>query len=170
MTIFQPGPYPTDDSNGYAAYLDDLYENFCTQIINADLEWRPRRHGLSLRRHPEISGRHNAFWHLVSGGSGEDSERNVEVERCRRVHWLRDMLDEFNARYPEETSVPIRWWKSDQARSPHDRYIIATSDFSYVAIVEDRPRYALLITAYYVEIEGRRRKFEEQCAQYWGNT
>lgn len=164
---FLPGPPPPCGDEGKRDYVDQLYADFQRSVLDARLQWAPRKHELSFRREPLVDGKHNIFWHLISGGSSKDAERVLEAQRCRRIHWLRSMIDEFNDKYPDETFTPIRWWITDHKRSPHDRFIISTPDFSYVTIIEDRPRYALLVTAYFVEQRRRRAKFQKECKEYW---
>lgn len=164
---FLLGPLPPQEYEEQRDYVDQLYADFRRSMLDARIQWAPHNHQLSFRREPQVDGKHNIFWHVISGGSANDNERVLETQRCRRIHWLRSMIDEFNKKYPNETVTPIRWWISDQKRSPHDRFMISTPDFSYIAIIEDRPRYALLVTAYFVEHTRRRAKFQNECKEYW---
>lgn len=165
MKGLEPGPAFDPNLSSESAYLDELEARFYVDLVNAGLVWKPNASRLTLRRIPEIDGRHATFWHMISAGSGTESERLLDPERCRRLHWVRQIIDGFNEDFPYEHSV--RWWKSDRTRSPGDRYAIATTDYQYVVIVEQRQTYALLITAYYVEYDYRRRKFKREHDSFW---
>lgn len=96
----------------------------------------------------------------------DDRDRTIDPERCRRIHWIRPILDSFNLGFPLELVFP-RWWKSGQPRFRGRRYLLATEDYSYVVVIDERPGYALLVTAYYIEHIRRRRKMREECDGFW---
>lgn len=145
--------------------VNALYEVFLRDLAHAELIWRPSAVPLSLRREPEVDGRHAIFWHIVSGGSSIETDRTIDPERCKRIGWIRPMIDRFNADYPTEDQ--LHWWKSPDPRWRDRRYGIATQSFDYVLFVDERPSYALLVTAYYVDRERRRLKFKHEHDEYW---
>lgn len=88
--------------------------------------------------------------------------------RCRRIEWPRKMLDEFAAAYPASQTQKIRWWKT--RRGAKTRYVIALADFSYVVVVEDKPDYVMLWTAYPVEYSSKKKKLLREFEAYWDNS
>ena len=104
--------------------------------------------------------------HLVSGGSQTDTERDVELERCRRIGWIRPMVEAFNQDFPDKEEH-IYWWVSPDPRWRGRRYGIATEGFEYVLFIEERQEYALIVTAYYVEQDRRRAKFKTEHDNFW---
>lgn len=109
-----PDPAPNFSSGSEAdkeQYLDTLYEKFLADLVYANLAW-PGEEALriSFRRQTEIRGRHASFWHVVSEGDVEEHRRSLSIERCRRIGWIRPLIDEFVAIYPRHDS--IQWWKS----------------------------------------------------------
>lgn len=152
-------------STNEVQYLDTLYSIFLNDLVHAGLRWRPTGLPLSLRRQPEIDGRHAVFWHIVSGGSNIEENRTLDLDRCARLKWVRSIIDQFNSGFPDEKNVC--WWKSPDPRWRGSRYGIATLDFDYVIFIDERPSYALLVSAYYVERERRRLKFKREHDEYW---
>lgn len=96
---------------------------------------------------------------MTSEGDVE-SERLPDFARYQRIGWPRLLLDEFSVTHPDRSSGRIVWWMN--RRGSEDRYLIALSDYSYVVIVAERADYVLLVTAYPVEFEGRRRKLRAE--------
>lgn len=85
-------------------YLDVLYQIFLTDLVRGDLYWKTPDTRLSLRRQPEIEGRHAIFWHIVSGGSDIETERELDENRCVRIRWIRPILEQFNEDFPTSDS------------------------------------------------------------------
>lgn len=154
-------PHISDETE----YLDSLYKTFLKDLAGHDTYWKSPTTRLSLRRQPEIEGRHAIFWHIVSGGSDIEIERSLDPERCIRIGWIRTMIEQFNLDFPLEKAV--RWWCSPNPRWRGRRYGLATDDYDYVVFVDERQGYALLVSAYYVEYPRRRNKFRREHDQYW---
>lgn len=141
-------------------YLDGLYQIFLTDLVRGNLHWKTPAKKISLRRQPEIEGRHAIFWHIVSGGSEVETDRKLDEERCIRIGWIRPILEQFNEDFPDEQLV--NWWVSPDPRWKGRRYGLATDDYDYVVFIEERRAYALLISAYHVQSQRRRNKFRSE--------
>lgn len=149
-------------------YLDSLFGFFLQTLIHRPLSWKSDGLLVSFRRYAEVNGRYASFWHLVSGGSQTDTERDVEIERCRRIGWIRPMVEAFNQDFPDNEEH-IYWWISPDPRWRGRRYGIATEGFEYVLFIEERQGYALIVTAYYVEQNRRRARFRAEHDEFWRN-
>ena len=161
---FPIGPYFDPERSSTDEYIERLYELFLSDLISRPLRWMNTGMTVSLRRHPEVEGRHAVFWHIVTGGTGNEATRRIELQRCVRLRWVRILIEIFNSEFPNEEQ--IRWWV-DKSRSSKPRYVITRPDFDYVVVVEERIEYALLITAYYVEHQRRRRTLKREHDEYW---
>ena len=146
-------------------YLDGVYGVFLSQMVASPPEWKDSGTYVSCRRQPTVEGRHDSFWHVASASNTQSGQRTFDVERCRRIHWIRPMIEMFNAAYPDR-DPSIEWWESDHRRSRHKRYTIALPSFDYVVSVEERVSYALLVTAFPVERPRRRAKFMQECSDF----
>lgn len=164
---FFTSPLPDPHSMAHEAldeYIENLYQLFLTNLVSHPLHWKNDGLLVSLRKHPEIEGRHAVFWHIISGGRGPEESRQVEPQRCIRICWIRELIEIFNVEFPKERE--IRWW-IDKKRTSKSRYVITRPEFDYIVVVEQRSNYALLITAYYAEYEHRRRKLKREHDDFW---
>ena len=164
-----PDPAPNFSSDSEAEkeqYLDTLYERFLADLVHANLVW-PGEGSLriSFRRQAEIRGRHASFWHVVSEGRVREEERSLSIERCRRIGWIRPLIDEFIATYPRHDS--IQWWLSPRPAHRNRRVLVSLSTFEFVAVFDVRDEYILFVTAYFVEHPHRRRALERECMEFW---
>ena len=146
-------------------HIAALYSVFVRDFLRHQVAWEPNKTHLSLRRHPEIRGKHAIFWHVISGGTGAEETRHLEIERCRRIGWIRPLIEGFNQDYPVE--YEIKWWISSRSRGNTKRYLLAVNDFEYVVVVDEKSSYAVLVTAYYVEHNHRRQKLRREHDEYW---
>ena len=146
-------------------YIDTLYARFLIEIVEPPAPWAPNNSIVKCRWHDSIENRHGGFWHCVSGGDSLDHLRNLDPARCQRLHWIRPMIDEFNRSYTQGGPAEIVWWVSSR-NSTSPRYLLATPDFSYIVIIDQRIGFALLVTAYHLESERRRKKFEKEYLEY----
>jgi hypothetical protein len=149
----------SEHGNNWATYEDALYAHFRRDFIDSAPTFPMRR--WSTKRRPESKGKARTFWHIVSssadGETAAEDDRLPDLRRCERIRWPRPMIDDYMGKR-------LRWWRNQRGRS--ERVLIATSDFSYVVILEDRREYIMLWTAYHVEREHRRRKLERDWKQY----
>lgn len=161
---FPIGPQFDPTQSSREEYIEELYQIFLSDLVSRPLFWKNDDTTISLRRHPEVEGRYAVFWHIISGGTGAESSRQVEFQRCVRLRWVRILIEIFNAEFPEEDE--IRWWV-DKNRASRSRYVITRPEFDYIVVVEPRNTYALLVTAYYAEQKHRRRKLKREHDDFW---
>ena len=148
-------------------YLEGIHRIFKTDFEELPLPWATNDSFVHHKKLPPVLEWPQGFWHIISTTNTFKDHRDIDFERCRRLHWIRPMILLFNRFYPEQGNGEIHWWKSRPRRNASTRYAIASPDFSYVVIIEERRDYALLITAYPVEYEHRQRKFQLEHQDYW---
>lgn len=161
---FPLAPYFDPAHSRYDKYIDGLYQIFLSDLVSRPLLWKRDGMKVSLRRHPEVEGRHAVFWHIISGGKGSEVSRQIEPQRCVRIRWVRILIEIFNVEFPQE--IEVRWWV-DEKRTARPRYVVTRPEFDYIVVVEQREEYALLVTAYYAEQEHRRRKLRREHDGFW---
>ena len=135
-------------------YVEVVYTHFKRDFVDS----RPRfqGHRLRLKRYPVEQGKEATFWHLISEGSIE-AERTPDMRRCERICWPRPVIE----RAP---CTELRVWR--QQRKGENRIAIAVDDFCYIVVLAEREDgdgiYYLPWTAFYVEFDHRRKKYERE--------
>ena len=149
--------------------LNKLYEFFLKNLAESNLQWHNKP--LIMRPEPSINGRHAIFYHIISdsynGKYSKESNRSLSVERCARIHWIYPMIKQAESCFPRSENNNIHWWKSDRQGNSGTRYAIATKDYNYVVIIEEKKIETMLITAYYVEQNHRRTKLQKEHDRFW---
>jgi hypothetical protein len=134
---------PEDGESIHGEYLDRVFAIYERDfVLSKPFGFSTR---FATKRDPSQNGWPATFWHLISEGENEHL-REVQIERCRYISWIRRMVDEFFTNYPERNSLNINWWRNQ--RRGASRILIATKDFSFLVVLEERRDYVLLWTAY----------------------
>jgi hypothetical protein len=143
-----------DHGGNWQQYEEVLYAHFRRDFVDSRPNYRGHR--LGLKRYPLEKGKEATFWHFVSEGKAE-ADRVPNMRRCERICWPRPMIDGVPVH-------PVRVWT--QQRGGERRIAIAVDDFSYIAVLAERRGkrgiYYLPWTAFHVEKEHMRRKFEKE--------
>lgn len=134
MSSFQIGRSFDCGVETESEYLDSLYKQFRSMFVDCKKYWLDTNKVISFRREKEIDGRHASFWHAISGGSGAECDRELDLNRCRRLGWIGDLLDVFKHHYPHEDN--FCWWKSPDPRWHSRRFLISTSTFNYIVVLK----------------------------------
>jgi hypothetical protein len=135
-------------------YVEVLYGHFRNDFLETNPTYPGRR--WAMKRHPVFKGKEATFWHIISEGPVE-TERLPDLRRCERIRWPRRIIDACN-------TERVRCWP--QERKGESRIAIATADFSYIVVLADRKEYVLLWTAFQVDHNHERRKYEKAYNAY----
>lgn len=140
-----------DYGGDWNKYLQKLYTCFQEDFINRPM---PFFNGirLSLKKHPIVLGKEITFWHLISEGP-EETNRIPDIRRCEKICWSRPIIENCN-------SEGIKIW--DVIRKSERRTCIWFEDAEFVVIIAHRQGYSLLWTAYNVDQQHRKNKFNKE--------
>ena len=144
--------------------LNLAFAQFQTDFLLSKPNWPGSR--FAIKRHPERYGWPSSFWHLISEGLDEET-REIKVNRCLYMAWPRAIIDEFAGTDPPGNSDRIVWWRNQ--RQGRDRLLIATPEFDYLVVIEERSQYVLLWTAYPARPHTAAKLRREHMAFWAGN-
>lgn len=133
-------------------FVDEVYEQFCGDFIRRQILFQGLR--ISVRRHPESCGKSFGFWHCVSDGALED-ERIPDLERCRRIGWIRVIIENCD-------KSDVEHW-TNQRRGETSHLLWCREE--YLVVLAERDGYFLLKTAYLTNRSHTHRKLRKECDQ-----
>jgi len=142
-----PDYFDYPDWNNYRQYEENLYNLFKIQIINGNLSFLNKR--ISIKRYPIENNKEEAFYHCTCKDYYNTHDRKPDPERMIRLPWLAPLIKNYNCNEDCCEDKPLKWKK--KYKSKNYRYYLYFRN--YLVILEDRPSYFLLITAFYVEDE-----------------
>lgn len=132
----------------FKKYDNFLYnEIYLHQLTEGILIFNNKK--VSFKKHPIECGKEQTYFHLTTKSTNKGiplSERNPDLRRCERLHWIRPSLetDHVNlcgfscfVQYVE----PYKNTNRVHLFNEQERYLI---------ILEERKSYYLLITAFYI--------------------
>jgi hypothetical protein len=137
-----------DHGGNWDAYLAAIYAVFRADFVTSPPVCGTRRWG--LKKYPMEAGKEATFWHFTSEGRVE-ADRIPDFRRCERIGYVKPIVNAIG------TDDVCCW---EQSRGGERRLAVALPDFSYLTIIADRGSYVLPWTAFYVERDRDRQKFE----------
>lgn len=146
--------FSKDFSGDWESFFNHVYALFERDFVHDKPIYDGER--LGLKRYPEHDGKSATFWHLISEGSIE-SERTPNIGRCERIEWPSSII---NAVPNQHLKVWI------EQRKGEDRIHIWLESENYLVVLNKRTNYILLWTAFHIEREHEKRKYEKRWLKY----
>ena len=131
-----------------------VYHIFEQDFVLSKPDFRGKR--LGLKRHPEYDGKSATFWHMISSGEVE-AEREPDLRRCERIRWPKPVIE--NSTAPE-----LKVWAEPNGKN--QRIHIWFEDEGYLVVLDDRRDYILPWTAFFIEREHQRKKYNKRWERY----
>lgn len=149
---------PLEPLNKYGGdwehYLEAIYAFFKADFIDAKPSFRGKR--LGLKRHPVVQGKEATFWHFTSEGKDE-ADRTPDFRRCERIRWPAPII--------ENSDDPVlKIWA--EPRGQNRRIHIWFESEGYLVVLDDRGDYILPWTAFHIEREHQRVKYNRRWSRY----
>lgn len=152
-----PDLCPCEDLSNWKEYEDYLYEIFTADFIDSQPMFMGKP--VRIRRHPLTFGREEAFHHVTCCDYLKDGDRQPDMRRCERIRWIRAFIENYRCDGWECPSCNgVRIWSTIYPKTKCPRFKILLEDERYMVIVEERPNYCLLISAYHIDYDSRLRK------------
>lgn len=133
-----------DDFNGeWSSYESYLYDIFSKHF----LETNPIFNGKIVRprQHPMHNGKYESYFHITSGHYKEVEERVPDFRRCERIKWPKAMIENSKCNCIDNCDNYLIWKKKYKNKF---RYSLLLKNEKYLVILEERPKYYILISAF----------------------
>lgn len=140
----------------WQSYEDAIYEIYLDTLVRNPVAFR----GVIVKcqYRPPTRDKGFGFWHLISEGP-EEAERIPDLRRCERIGWVAWLIRNVD-------SPSVRWWKNRRGRNV--RVVIWIESEQFAVVLEERPSYYLLKTAYWIK-RFRNADFHKEWQEYWKN-
>ncbi|MCX5991110.1 MAG: hypothetical protein NTZ04_02075 [Chloroflexi bacterium] len=155
-----PPPLRYSDFNGdWDQFLAAVYK-----IFERDFKLsRPDYGGYPVAYDSKLEdGKEAAYWHVVSRDDPTTKDRELNLRRCERVAWVNPIIE-------HSTDKAVSMWKIEQKRPNRGRQVrvkLWLEDQDYIVILTERPRGAVLVTAFCTDFESERRKLRKERDDY----
>ena len=131
-----------------------VYHIFEQDFVLSKPDFRGKR--LGLKRHPEYDGKSATVWHMISMGEVE-AEREPDLRRCERIRWPKPVIE-------NSTDPALKVWAEPNGKN--QRIHIWFEDEGYQVVLDDRRDYILPWTAFFIEREHQRKKYNKRWQRY----
>lgn len=150
--------YLKDYDHDLDLFVQAVYDVFKQDFLCTKPYFRGKR--LGLKRHPEREGKSATFWHMTTVGEVE-SERQLDFERCERMPWPKPVIE-------NSTDLVLKVWA--ESRGGSRRIHIWLEAEGYIVVLDERKNFILPWTAFYVEKEHQRKKYNKRWHRYGALT
>lgn len=135
-------------------YFEAIYKIFHQDFVLTKPNFRGKR--LGLKRYPEYEGKSATFWHMISTGD-QENERIPDIRRCERIAWPKPIIEDCD-------HSCLKVWAEPKGKN--QRIHIWFEDEGYLVVLDDRGDYILPWTAFYIEREHQRNKYNKRWKRY----
>ena len=141
-------------SGDWGNYCDYIYDIFHSHFIASKPIYCGRE--VKTRYYPMSDGKTETFWHLTSTGENND-DRIPDIRRCERIRWPKSFIEN-----PDKVKV----WRNKRKKNTNICLWLDDCSESYLVVLGERKDYYLLLTAYCVEEEHRKKKLRKEYEAY----
>lgn len=140
------------DYNNWCKTEERLYQIFCETIINSNLTFKSKK--VNIRKYPKVNDREDAFYHITCNDYLKDKKRSPDPRRCERIRWIKSFIENYNNCGACKKCGGIKVWQDSKSK----RYHFLLEQERFVVVIEERERFCLLITAFYIEYDNTLKK------------
>ncbi len=154
--------FPGDsfDLESYKSYEKSLYKIYKNDFWTTHPFFEGKR--VQVRKQPMIDGYEESFIHFTCKNYDSGASREPDFRRCERLHWIRPMIENYLCKKDcSENCEGIKAWEEPYKNT--FRVHLLFKEERFLVVLEKRPNYCLLITAYYLEYE---HAFQKQLKHY----
>ena len=158
-----PETIPCDNWALFNEYDEELYQIFKADFIDTQPVFEQK--AVKIRFHPMVDGKEQAYFHVTSVNYRDDQDRKPDPRRCERIQWIRAFIENYQC----DSSLcdecdGIKVW--EEPYKSNQRVYLLLEEEKYMVILERRPQYILLITAYYLNYAHMLEKQLKKYAAY----
>lgn len=162
-----PELYKLSDFDNLVSFENEMYSIFIDNLVEDNLFLQRKK--VSVKKYPMVFNRYQSFDHIVTKDYQNDGQRQPDIKRLERVHWIKEFIflanNDFDIcqncnLFNIECSGFLSW--EEPYRNNKRLYIFLEIE-KYVVILEERKNYYLLITAFYIYYDNQIRKMKDKA-------
>lgn len=151
------------DYDSWEIYQETLYSIFKADFLDSHPLFENVR--VSVKHYPIEFGKEEAFLHITCKDYDGNGKRVPDLRRCERIRWIRAFIENYNCdpRLCADCDGVKTWREPYKNRT---RIHILLEEERFIVILEQRPDYFLLITAFYLDYDNALIKQLRHYEQY----
>lgn len=152
-----PDLFKYDDLfSNFGVYDEAVYRAFKRDFIESCPTFLGKK--VVIRKHPKVNDKEQTYYHITSKNYDANKERDPDIFRCERIKWVRAFIENYDCNKATCYDCEgIKCWTVPY-KNAASRSKIFFEEMMYLVILENRPDYCLLVTAYPVDSNHTVRK------------
>lgn len=144
-----------DNLSQWAEYEEMIYDIFIDDFITDVPQFRDK--DIKIREYPRIDGKEESFYHVTCKDYFKTMERNPDLRRCERIRWVRAFIENYNCDPTLcEDCEGVKVWCETYKGKKRIHFLLVEE--KYMVVIEKRPNYYQLITAFYFDYDNALEK------------
>jgi hypothetical protein len=148
-----------DMDGSWEEILNRLYSVFSRDFKGGEVRHRGIIVLYDRRILPDGQGKEEGFWHVISIWDHSHRQRLIDYRRAERLPWARPLMES-----PERMEIRV-FDHSEGSKDKGIRRYIWLEDYDYVLILQRRKKAFFWITAFYVDMEWKRKDLRKRFAE-----
>ena len=148
----------SDHGKDWNSYEEFLYKIFVQDIITSGLCFNGKK--VSFYKEPMYKNKVATFWHVTSEDfNGNEEDRPPDFRRCERIGWIKAIIENN-----KDSNVKV--WENERGNSKRTCVWFDSNEDSFIVVLETKPNFYILKTAYQVEHKNRKERLEKEYQGY----
>ncbi len=150
----------------WGVYYEEVYEIFKNDFLNKSKQLYFNSKEVRIKFQPKVDDKEQTFFHITSHDGQSASNRVYDYRRCERIQWVRQFIENYFCNNQKCNCTGIHNWVQP-FKNTYRTYIWCESK-RFVVILEERSKYYLLITAFYVNERNVKKvnELSSNCKKY----
>jgi len=141
------------------SYYDYVYKAFKKDFIDSTPIFNGKE--VRIKEYPLWDGKQEAFYHITTKDYNHEEYRDFDILRCERIKWIKKFIENHDCNRANcKDCSGIKTWEAIYKKRIRTKILF--EEERYIVILEDRQKYYLLITAFYVDSDIRLANFVKE--------
>lgn len=149
MSCWIPAKEYYADADSYQAYEEYIYTIFKTDFIESSPIYNNAI--VDIRRSPYDKNKEDGFWHIICKDYKTKKPRQPDFRRMERIRFARGIIENYKCGDECIECPGVKVWKEPYKNIHRIHFLL--EEERYMAIIEPRGTYYILVTAFYIEEE-----------------
>lgn len=155
-----------EEFESWEEYEEHVYSIFKRDFIDNTVYYNGKP--INYRKHPQVEGKEQAFFHLTSkdtnSNSNDPNDRLPDLRRYERIKWPKEIIENFICLNSCSACSKIKYYKKPWKNTYRLHFLF--EECRYMVVIEERKDYYLLVTAFYFHYDHELRKKIKEYEKY----
>lgn len=142
-------------SGDWDSYYDDVYTIFYNDFVISSPIFNNK--SVYIKKKPMVGNKEQCFFHITNYEDYTINDRVPDFRRCERIKWVKKFIINYFCDQHYDCSGIHNWVQPFMNKN---RIYIFSETNRFLVVLEERDKYYLLITAFYISQKNEKKIVE----------